>query len=292
MTRASDTILGGAISKPVTLHHKNQTRDVKATFVSGSNPVAGVKVDFCLWGAQQTSGTDGTVSWSAIPDGEHSFRWIASGLTPAYEDGARNATVSATESDFTIQLTKNGDTTAAVIPNPTVPGDKTSPEDRAVSLGSVVLPDVDREEVNLSRSAYLGYFTSAQTKMYIGNLFIDEMVSIEWSIQENSVPVFGYNSRFADAYAQGRSLIQGQIMLNYTAPWYLGVALQNHFDRSPDGLLAADPNVKQLAYLLAQGKLPVNPAAFTPEQLALAKALSDAEDSAQHGACGLQKPGV
>ena len=60
---------------------------------------------------------------------------------------------------------------------------------------------MDPEAIDLSNTAYAGYYTSAQTRMYIGDVFIDELNSIEWGLNHNVVPLYGYCSRDADAYA-------------------------------------------------------------------------------------------
>jgi endonuclease YncB( thermonuclease family) len=72
------------------------------------------------------------------------------------------------------------------------------------------------------------YFTSAQVKLYIGNVWLDELSSIQFACQSNEVPLYGYCSRYADAYGEGRSLVQGQLTLNYTADWYLITVLDNY----------------------------------------------------------------
>jgi len=65
--------------------------------------------------------------------------------------------------------------------------------------------------------------------VYIGNLFIDELFQIQWTTQQNVQPVYGYDSRYADAYVDGRSLIQGQLAINYSAvPNYLYNVLKEY----------------------------------------------------------------
>lgn len=268
VSRLEQQVAGAKISKTVTLHKKNLSHGVTTRFLNGSEPVAGMKVK--LDSAEQVTGVDGSITWGDIQDGDRSLRWDA---VPPLESGAKSITVSASETEFSIQLSKDGDQTSAEIANPGG-SEAESARQSTVPLSSLELPSVDPEERNLAQDAYTGYFTSAQTKMYIGDLFIDELVSIEWSIQENVVPVFGFNSKFADAYAEGRSMIQGQIMLNYTAPWYLGVALQNHLSKDAAAEKESDLNVVQLAYLLMQNKVPANPGDFTPEQLATAKKIA------------------
>lgn len=71
------------------------------------------------------------------------------------------------------------------------------------------------------------YFTSAQCRLYIGRLLIDELQSIRWLVQANVIPVYGYASQFADAFARGRSQVQGELVINYVHPGYLFAAVRN-----------------------------------------------------------------
>jgi len=276
---AASTVGQTKVNLAVVLHKTNQSRSVTTIAKAGDDPVAGVKVD--LWGDQQTSGTDGKVFWTNVTDGDRSLRWDPSGIGGNYQAGSKTVTVSASATSFEMQLVQTGDKDAAAVQNPA-----TTPADQEVkqqlgSLGSMQLPAVDPEALNLSKTAYQGYYTSAQVKMYIGDLFIDEMVSVEWGVQENSVPLFGYCSRLADAYAEGRSLIQGQILINYTAPWYLGITLQNHKDKAPDvGKQDDDPEIEPLAALILQGKPIDNAGDFTPDQWAKVYARVDQLKSA------------
>jgi hypothetical protein len=86
----------------------------------------------------------------------------------------------------------------------------------------------DVSEDTYDNTAYQGYFTSAQARLYIGNLFIDQMQTLQFALQQNNVPVFGYCSEFVDAYARGRSLVQGQLVLNYVHQGYLYAALKQY----------------------------------------------------------------
>lgn len=70
------------------------------------------------------------------------------------------------------------------------------------------------------------YFTMTQARLYIGNLFIDELNSIQFVLQDNQIPVYGYASRFYDALAQGKSLVQGQLAINFISEGYLYTTLK------------------------------------------------------------------
>lgn len=74
------------------------------------------------------------------------------------------------------------------------------------------------------------YFTMTQARMYIGNLFIDELNSIQFALQDNQIPIYGYASRDFDALAQGKALVQGQLTINFISEGYLYTALNAYTD--------------------------------------------------------------
>lgn len=65
------------------------------------------------------------------------------------------------------------------------------------------------------------YYSSVDAEIYFGNIFIDEVTSITWSIQQQAMPIFGYNSYTFDDVAVGSRLVQGQFAVNFTKAGYL-----------------------------------------------------------------------
>ena len=123
----------------------------------------------------------------------------------------------------------------------------------------------DVSEDTYDNSAYQGYFTSAQARLYIGSLFIDQMNTLQYALQQNNVTVFGYCSEFVDAYARGRSLVQGQIVLNYVHQGYLYAALKQYAKlgqpasaSAPDTGTAIAKVTEKSRAIAAQGPSPAN----------------------------------
>lgn len=116
------------------------------------------------------------------------------------------------------------------------------------------------------------YLTMTQARMYIGNLFIDELNSIQFALQDNKIPVFGYASRFYDALAQGKSLVQGQFTINFISEGYLYLALQN-YETNLNSDIPEDPiKDQQQARLLTLTNALQNPdPAWTPDMISSAK---------------------
>src|SRR5665213_855185 len=72
------------------------------------------------------------------------------------------------------------------------------------------------------------YFTITGVCIYIGNLFIDEVNTLQYALQDNAIPIYGYASRYVDAYGQGRSLVQGQLTLNFVTEGYLYTVMNEY----------------------------------------------------------------
>jgi len=106
-----------------------------------------------------------------------------------------------------------------------------------------------------SNTSWNTYYTSAQCRVYIGELFIDELQAIQFNAPNNVVPGFGYASRFADFWADGKSLVQGQLILNYVSEAYMFTVLQTYRKKMLADAAAAltgtakntSDNAKQLA---------------------------------------------
>jgi hypothetical protein len=65
-------------------------------------------------------------------------------------------------------------------------------------------------------------------RMYIGNVFVDELDSVQFVLQDNKIPVYSYTGRYFSAIGQGRSLVQGQIAVNFISEGYLYAVLDNY----------------------------------------------------------------
>jgi hypothetical protein len=72
------------------------------------------------------------------------------------------------------------------------------------------------------------YFMASDARMYIGNVFIDELEAVQFVLQDNKIPVYPYMGRYFAAIGQGRSLVQGQININFISEGYLYAVLDNY----------------------------------------------------------------
>jgi hypothetical protein len=71
------------------------------------------------------------------------------------------------------------------------------------------------------------YFSGADVKLYFGDIWVDEITSITFQLQEEVMPIYGYNSFTFDAVARGKRLVTGSFGLNFTSVGYLQEIVSN-----------------------------------------------------------------
>lgn len=65
------------------------------------------------------------------------------------------------------------------------------------------------------------YFSGADVRIYFGSTWVDEVVGLQFSMQENAAPIFGYASYTYDRMAVGSRQIQGTFRINFKESYYL-----------------------------------------------------------------------
>ena len=82
------------------------------------------------------------------------------------------------------------------------------------------------------------YFSQLDTEVYFGAEQIDEIVAIDFTISEPKLPIYGFNSFYANRIVSGRRTIQGTFAINFTSTTYL----LNIFNKIDDSILKAKYN--------------------------------------------------
>lgn len=72
------------------------------------------------------------------------------------------------------------------------------------------------------------YFSGCDVSLYIGEEWVDEVTSLEFSVQEQVQPIYGYNSYTFDACARGSRTIQGSFGINFKEANYLNSILEKY----------------------------------------------------------------
>src|SRR3990167_7047716 len=72
------------------------------------------------------------------------------------------------------------------------------------------------------------YFTGTQASIYIGDVYVDEVVSYAYSVQQTKTPIYGYASQLFDAVSAGPVLVTGNFSINFKESGYLYLILMRY----------------------------------------------------------------
>lgn len=79
---------------------------------------------------------------------------------------------------------------------------------------------------------YIGYFNpyfaGVQCAIFIGDRWVDDVITIEYTESVSKAPLYGYSSQHFDAIAKGNIIVQGQFAIAYTGPNYLPSILERY----------------------------------------------------------------
>lgn len=75
------------------------------------------------------------------------------------------------------------------------------------------------------------YFSSLDSEIYFGAEQVDEIVAFDFTISEPKLPIYGFNSFYANRIVSGRRQIQGTFAINFTGPFYI-LNILNRIDDS------------------------------------------------------------
>lgn len=70
------------------------------------------------------------------------------------------------------------------------------------------------------------YYSGANVKVYFGDVWVEELASIQYSIEEQVAPVYGFNSYMFDKIARGTRLVSGAFIVNHTESGYIETILE------------------------------------------------------------------
>lgn len=69
------------------------------------------------------------------------------------------------------------------------------------------------------------YFSGARVQIYFGDTFIEEATSLQYTLTETVVPIYGFASLTWDRVARGTRIVQGSFTINFTEAGYLQTVL-------------------------------------------------------------------
>ena len=70
------------------------------------------------------------------------------------------------------------------------------------------------------------YFSGTQASIFIADVWADDILALDYSVQHNRLPQFGYGSQHFDFLPQGNIIITGSFTINFREPNYLWFMLE------------------------------------------------------------------
>jgi hypothetical protein len=74
----------------------------------------------------------------------------------------------------------------------------------------------------------LEYFSGSQMFLYIGDVLVDDVTSLQYVRQQTKRPIYGYASQLWDDCREGQVLIQGSFTINFKEQGYLWAILRRY----------------------------------------------------------------
>lgn len=71
------------------------------------------------------------------------------------------------------------------------------------------------------------FFSGCDVAVYFGDIYIDEVINLDFTLQEKKMPIFGYASYTFDAIAHGVRLIEGTFSIVFKESGYLKTVYKN-----------------------------------------------------------------
>ena len=72
------------------------------------------------------------------------------------------------------------------------------------------------------------YFSGTQASIYIGDVWVDEITSFAYSVQQSRVPLYGYADELFRDVSKGQVIVQGQFTINFKEAGYLFLILDRY----------------------------------------------------------------
>lgn len=103
-----------------------------------------------------------------------------------------------------------------------------------------------------NHKAPTSYPSPADVRLFIKGDWLDDAYRIDYNVSTPRTPLYDYTSKFYKDVAEGHTLVQGQLIINYRFPNYLRTAIEHHFMREP-GVLKTLRESTSLYQDLAEG---------------------------------------
>lgn len=91
----------------------------------------------------------------------------------------------------------------------------------------------DAGQVSLGNAYEFDYFNGSQIGIYIGDILVDDIASIQFQVSQSKRPIYGYASQYFHTVAAGQVLVEGNFAIPFKESNYLIATLQRYDGHFP-----------------------------------------------------------
>lgn len=101
-------------------------------------------------------------------------------------------------------------------------------QDNLTKKDAALFPNAARNPFNNpTRDNYItypyDYFAGSNAKIFFGDVWVDDIITIQYRAEQNKLPVYGYSSQYYDAILKGQVIVQGSLAIAFKEVGYLNV---------------------------------------------------------------------
>ena len=90
------------------------------------------------------------------------------------------------------------------------------------------------------------YFSGSNIRIYFDDIFIDEIILLTFTLQEQLMPFHGYNSYTFDHIFRGNRIVQGAFSINFKDTNYISTALDSLLETQEQSTSYREPDEENL----------------------------------------------
>jgi hypothetical protein len=116
-------------------------------------------------------------------------------------------------------------------------------------------PDKEAESRKNYRTYPYDYFSGIDAKVFFGDVWVDDIVTIQYTVNQSKIPIYGYASQLYDAVARGTVIVQGTLSISFKEMGYLNMVQHIIENQRHGAKQALESKVKELSKKAKEGKL-------------------------------------
>jgi len=107
------------------------------------------------------------------------------------------------------------------------------------------------------------YYSGSDCKIFFGDVWVDDIITIQYAVSQNKLPIYGYASQTYDAIARGQVTVEGMLTVAFKETGYLNV-IQYLIDAQREKVKGAVYNVSnEYGKKAKDGTIQYNPRLMT-----------------------------